>query len=97
MEPVVKVKSSFTTPGYEWASASRGYDWESRKALYGTDNPTMGEAYSRTMNQRETALEKTHARVNREREQALKEHEAKVRQTGTRTMIADGYWAGTEA
>jgi hypothetical protein len=86
-----KTELPFTTPGYEWASRSRGYDWDTRRKIYG-GNVLLGEHYERTARQRSEALERTYQKVEAQREQPIK-----VKATGVKTMIASGYWAGSEA
>lgn len=61
-----------TTPGFEWASSSSGYDWESRKVHYGNDNPTMGEAYQRQLRQRELTREENLVKAKAIREEGIR-------------------------
>lgn len=61
-----------TTPGFEWASSSSGYDWESRKVHYGSDNPTMGEAYQRQLRQRELTREENLVKAKAIREDGIR-------------------------
>ncbi|KAB5575423.1 hypothetical protein GE09DRAFT_592746 [Coniochaeta sp. 2T2.1] len=61
-----------TTPGFEWASSSNGYDWESRKVYYGSDNPTMGQAYQRQLRQRELLREDNLAKAEAMREEGIR-------------------------
>jgi hypothetical protein len=86
----------YTTPGYEWATRSNGYDWDSRREIYG-GNVLLGEHYERTMRQRRENVEWTHRKLEAEREQAIKVKPTAVRPTGVKTMITSGYWAGTDA
>jgi hypothetical protein len=88
--------SGYTTPGYEWASAKNGYDWESRKVFYGPGE-TLGDAYQQQMAARTKALNETYRAINADREKAISEQAARVKTTETRVIVADGYWAGTEA
>lgn len=60
----------YTTPGYEWASASNGYDWEARERFYGYDNPTMGEAYRRQMERRREITEANMTKLGKVRQGA---------------------------
>lgn len=85
-----KTETPFTTPGYEWASRSRGYDWDTRRKIYG-GNVLLGENHERTLRQRSEALERTYQKIEAEREQAIR-----VKPKEVRTMIASGYWAGLE-
>jgi hypothetical protein len=68
----------YTTPGYEWASASRGYDWDARKQFYGTDNPTMGEAYERELRRRDLHLETVRENMQKLKEDAIKTTERRI-------------------
>ncbi|KAB5531163.1 hypothetical protein GE09DRAFT_377231 [Coniochaeta sp. 2T2.1] len=61
-----------TTPGFEWASSSNGYDWESRKVYYGSDNPTMGQAYQRQLRQRELMREEHLTKAEEMREEGIR-------------------------
>lgn len=61
-----------TTPGFEWASSSSGYDWDSRKVHYGSDNPTMGEAYQRQLKQRELTQEENLVKAKAMREEGIR-------------------------
>jgi hypothetical protein len=81
----------YTTPGYEWATRDKGYDWDFRREIYG-GNVLLGEAYERSMRQGREDVESNYKKMERQREDAIK-----VNRTGVRTMIASGYNAGMEA
>lgn len=53
------------------AFSSSGYDWKSRQAHHGLDNPTMGEAYEREQSRCEQLRDKDMSKVHAEREQTI--------------------------
>ena len=75
----------YTTPGYEWASSSNGYDWETRRQIYG-GNVLLGEHYTKTVSQGRENVERNYQQL-----EAIR-----VKPKAVRTLIASGFSAGIE-